>query len=416
VSRAATILVTDADRASAVSIIRSLGRKGWRVIASDSNPRSIGFRSRYAHDRLVYPEPETAPDAFVDTVCRAAVEKQIDLVVPVTDEAIFPLSHARERLEPVCRLAVDSRTALEVVTDKARSLALAQELNVPVPRTRVVATSEEAREAARDLEWPIVLKPAVSRLYRPEDRVIEKFSVAYAENLDSLMERMRPLSGRCKMLLQEYCPGVGEGVELLAHEGRVIAAFQHRRLAEVPLTGGASAWRESVPLSPELYSHASRLVEALRWTGLIMTEFKVGERSLLMEINGRIWNSLPLAILSGVDFPCRLAEMYLNGPPSTGSGPISDYRIGVRAFHLEFILSWLIKLFLDRRRYPFLPIPKRRQALSVLWGLLSPRQKLDLTSREDVRPVLAQWFRIVRKSGRKLKSALPRDGARQGRS
>ena len=180
------ILVTDADRTSAVSIIRSLGRRGWRVIAADSNPRSIGFHSRYARDRLVYPDPTTAPKACVDALYRAVVEKGIRLVLPVTDEVIHPLSHARRRFDSVCRLALPSGEALEVVTDKGRSLALAQELEVPVPRTRVIMTSEEAREAARDLEWPVVLKPAVSRLYRPEDRSIEKFSVTYADDLDSL--------------------------------------------------------------------------------------------------------------------------------------------------------------------------------------------------------------------------------------
>ena len=49
--RQPTILVTDTGRGSAISIIRSLGRKGWRVIAADSDPRSLGFQSRYAHEQ-----------------------------------------------------------------------------------------------------------------------------------------------------------------------------------------------------------------------------------------------------------------------------------------------------------------------------------------------------------------------------
>ena len=397
-----TVLVTDADRGSSVHIIRSLGRKGWRVIAADSNPRSLGFRSHYAQQRLLYPQPETAPDRVVDLLYQTVVEEGVDLLIPVTDEIIHVLTYQRERFEKVCRLAVADTAALEQVTDKSRTLALAQRLAVPVPATKVVHTTEEAREAAASLRWPLVLKPAVSRVYCPERGVIEKFSVSYADSLDSLVERMEPFSGRHSVLLQEYCEGVGEGVELLAYRGRAVAVFQHRRLAEVPLTGGCSAWRESVPLSPELYAHASRLVEALNWTGLVMVEFRVGKEASdarLMEINGRVWGSLPLAVLSGMDFPSRLANLYCDGPPATNGEPISEYRVGVRAFHLELILNWITRVILGRNPYPFLPIPKRRQVVGALLGLLSPKQKLDLISRDDIRPAIAEGFKIVRKLG-----------------
>ena len=66
--------------------------------------------------------------------------------------------------------------------------------------------------------------------------------------------------GRCAVLLQEYYRGSGQGVELLMHAGRPLAAFQHRRLREVPVNGGASAFRESVPLDGELYRHSVRLL------------------------------------------------------------------------------------------------------------------------------------------------------------
>src|SRR5438045_3660574 len=90
-----TVLVTNAGLGSAISIIRSLGRKGWRVIAADSNPRSLGFRSRYAQERLLCPAPETAPREFVATLLQAARGCGIDLIIPVTDAAILPLSEAR---------------------------------------------------------------------------------------------------------------------------------------------------------------------------------------------------------------------------------------------------------------------------------------------------------------------------------
>src|SRR2546427_12019380 len=98
-----TILVTDAGWGSAIAIIRSLGRRGWRVIAADSDHHSLGFRSRYARERLLYPSPETAPEEFITTLLQAAVERNIDLIIPVTDAVILPLSAARERFETICK-------------------------------------------------------------------------------------------------------------------------------------------------------------------------------------------------------------------------------------------------------------------------------------------------------------------------
>ena len=147
--RQPAILVTDAARGSAIAFIRSLGRRGWRVIAADSDPRSPGFRSRYAAERLIYPHPPTAPREFVSVLWEAARDRGIDLVIPITDAAILPLSAARHRFEGICKLALPEPGALEAVTNKLETLALAERLQVPVPRTRLVHTADEAREQCR---------------------------------------------------------------------------------------------------------------------------------------------------------------------------------------------------------------------------------------------------------------------------
>ena len=161
-----TILVTDANRGSAISLIRALGRSNWRVIAADSVPNSLGFRSRYAAETLLYPAPEHARQEFVDALLQAARERHIDLIIPVTDAVIIPLSEARDRFEGVTKLALPDKDALAVVTDKNKTLALAEQLGVPAPRTCLVATAQEAMEQGPSLGWPLVLKPRASRLYR----------------------------------------------------------------------------------------------------------------------------------------------------------------------------------------------------------------------------------------------------------
>ena len=60
-----------------------------------------------------------------------------------------------------------------------------------------------------------------------------------------------------------------------------------------------------------------------------MVEFKedrITGRRYLMEINGRFWGSLQLAVDAGVDFPTLLVSAALGGRPV----PVTHYKLGVR--------------------------------------------------------------------------------------
>jgi hypothetical protein len=87
---------------------------------------------------------------------------------------------------------------------------------------------------------------------------------------------------------------------------------------------------ESVPLDPRLAEQAERLLRRFHWRGVAMVEFKQDQasgRTCLMEVNGRLWGSLQLAIHAGVDFPRLLVDAALNRAPA----PVEAYRVGMRA-------------------------------------------------------------------------------------
>jgi hypothetical protein len=131
-----------------------------------------------------------------------------------------------------------------------------------------------------------------------------------------------------------------------------------------------------------------------------------------MEINGRVWGSLPLAVLSGMDFPARLAAMLLDGPPAE-STPNTDYRVGVRARNLELDMLWVAAVLLQERRYHYLPIPSRREAVGALLGLANPAIKYDIMSLSDPGPGVAEIGAIVRKFWRKFGSRVRSKGEQE---
>jgi len=389
------VLVTDAGRGSAVAFIRSLGRRGWDVTAADAHRWSAGWRSRYATHRLVYPDPVTDADAAVEAILETTRRRSIDLVLPITDDIGLPLSAARDRFDGVARLALPEPDALAIAHDKARTLELAVRVGVPIPPTIAIETADNAAAAVADLGWPVVIKPQTSREHR-DGGTVDAFEVSYAADEATLRARVEALHGRTGVLLQRWQPGEGHGVELLTHQGRLLAAFQHRRIREVPVTGGASSLRESVALDPVLLDHASRLLAELAWTGLAMVEFRLTSAGPeLMEINGRVWGSLPLAVRAGMDFPGRLADLLLDGPPPESTPPATDYRVGVRARNLRLDVAWIAGVATGRRRHPELPWPGRIRAAGAALSLLDPRIGDDLFVLDDMGPGLAQFAAIA---------------------
>ena len=400
------VLVTDAGRGSGMSIIRSLGRRGIQVIAADTNPRSPGFFSRYAAERFVYPLSASDGRATVDALVRAAREREIDLFIPVGETVVALVSGARERFAGVTTLALPAPDALEVTRDKFATVELANRLGVPTPRTLLVRTASEAVAAAADFRWPVVLKPQASRSVGSAG-TIDRFGVAYAGDEAALERQMSAFEGRCAVLLQEYCEGEARGVALLMDRGKPLLAFEYRRLREVPYTGGPSSLRESVELDVTRFDYSVRLLEALDWTGPAMVEFKVAPAGArLMEINGRLWGSLALAVKSGVDFPGRMVELFLSPPTEPAPSPDLAYEIGVRLRDLELELTWIASVLARRPAHGLLAAPRRREALAAALGLLDPRGGFDVQSVHDPLPGLVHIGGLAAKLRRRRTHAV----------
>ena len=84
--------------------------------------------------------------------------------------------------------------------------------------------------------------------------------------------------------------------------------------------GSGSSARKSVALDTEVVKLGEAILATTGYDGPAMVEFKKelhGPRHVLMEINGRPWGSIQLAIHCGVDFPRHVVDWYLENrlPP-----------------------------------------------------------------------------------------------------
>lgn len=401
---ASPVLVLDGDQPSALAIVRSLGRRGVAVQVADDGAAPLAAHSRHARARHVYPDPLRDEAAFVDWLAAALQAQPFALVIPVTERTAVPLMRHRGRL-PMARIALAPPEALEQVLDKSRTVALAERLGIPVPRSVAVASADEALRAAPALGYPLVVKPA--RSVGSAGGAHVQLTVSYAHDEVQLLRQVEQALRHGGVILQEYFRGDGVGVELIADRGRVAYAFQHRRLHEVPLTGGGSSLRISEAVTPALGEAAAALMAALGWHGVAMVEFKHDPARgafRLMEINGRFWGSLPLAVAAGADFPALLHALLTTGDIGTPA----PARPGVVCRHLARDLDWLEHVL--RRAAPpgLVTLPSAGRVLRDTLSVFSPRHHFDVQSLADPKPGLVDLGRIARRQWQRVAGILAR--------
>ena len=324
---AQTVLVLDAKQRSALAVTRSLGKlPDVIVVTADAAAKALAGCSRFSSSYLISPSAEQQPELYLDWLRRTLSERQIDLVIPVTEITSQLLLMNKNSL-PKLELPFASYEIVKCLADKGALVRMAVELDVPVPKSRWFMSAQELNIDAE--AFPLVVKPCFSKIFTGTEWITTRVAIVHSK--EELLEELNHSEYLKKhpFLLQEFIPGHGAGVFCLYDHGQPQAFFAHRRIREKPPQGGVSVVSESVAVDPVLKAYACKLLDAVKWHGVAMVEFRIDPegKPFLMEVNTRFWGSLQLAIDSGVDFPAML----LRGLQTPGEPPLlvnEEYRIG----------------------------------------------------------------------------------------
>jgi len=323
----ARILVLDGHSPAALAFTRSAGRAHhWVAVGANRGQFAAAKLSRYCSASLEYPASTENLDAFLDAVREFVADNSIELVVPVTDWTLLPLSAHRERFQGVCWLALPPHNALKLASDKFETIEIARSLGIAVPRTWLVRSQTDL-PAASDIKFPVVVKDRTSLQWVKGKGVFG--SVAYADRRESLERKVgERLQAAGEVLIQEFVSGTGIGYSCFATDEGLFLPFGWERIREIDPRGSASSCRKSISLDPQLVKASGRLIQKIGFKGIAMVEYKqAGDGpAILMEINGRPWGSIALPIASGIDYARYLIDWWLTGalPPKQ-----IDYRSGI---------------------------------------------------------------------------------------
>lgn len=338
------VFITDGNQRTALAVTRSLGRRGIEVLVGEEKGGSLASSSKYCSSHVTYPSPYRAPEEFYRFLLNFVQQNRVDLVIPMTDVTTYLISQRKEKFQSYTLLPIPDFKNFDFISDKWCLLKHAQEIGIPIPRTHFIQGLEGLEVLSNRLDYPVVVKPSRSKILTQNGWI--STSVHYVKSMRELLRLYQEKEYlRYPSMVQERIVGPGVGIFVLFNRGELVTVFSHMRLREKPPSGGVSVLRKSIPVDPNLKEYAKRLFMPLGWHGVAMMEYKLDQttkKHLLMEVNGRFWGSLQLAIDAGIDFPYLLYQLATDGSVEAPKA----YRVGIKnRWFLGDLDHTLLRLF-----------------------------------------------------------------------
>lgn len=392
-----SVLVTDGNERAALAVTRALGQKQIDVLVGSETERSLAGSSRYCRRAFRYPSPYEDPKGYLDVLLQMVTAQPVEMLVPISDLAMHLIGERRAEFDAKTNVAAPLPEVHEAVSDKYRLMKLAQQLEVPIPESLFVEDGKPPQNLEVVGEFPLIVKPGRSRI--SIDGAWTNTSVrqvADREELEQIYRQTPYLTW--PSLIQRRIEGEGQGIFALCDRGKPIVLFAHRRLREKPPAGGVSVLRESIELPKPMADHATRLLHHVGWHGVAMVEFKVERQTglpRLMEINGRFWGSLQLAVDAGLNFPFMLYQLSCGHQvEATGAG----YRAGVKSrWFLGDVDHLLARLFKSDEALRLPPgCPSRTRCVMEFVRFFQKDLHYEVERWDDVGPMRHELCAYVR--------------------
>jgi len=319
--RRSALLVGTAPRL-ALAVSRSLAARGVTVFAVPSTDDEGPLATRAIARYFPLPDGRNEPEAFDDGLERVVKSSGAGVLIPCSDTALAAIARNDARLRALATPACPSPKIIGRVLDKSATIGFAQTLAIDIPETYEVGVTSTAHEAAAFMAFPVIAKPRNHAAYGG-------IRIRYFTGPDELEAAFADdPEFESRYIVQQFVPGAGMGVAALMQAGEPIATFVHRRVKELPSSGGVSVVSESAARDRSLVEKALALLRAIGWEGVALVEFRraADGTDWLMEVNGRYWGSLPTAIAAGVDFPFYQWEIIHGRKPDVPA----EYIIGRR--------------------------------------------------------------------------------------
>jgi ATP-grasp domain-containing protein len=306
------VLVSEGSSTSAREAITLLGLSGHHVEICDPSPWCLSRFSRFVRKFHRCPGLRHDPAGYLAFIEQRLADGKFDVLLP-THEQGFLFARAKQRMEGRIGLALPSFANYRTAHSKAGFSRLLDRLVLPQPRTLIVTSAQQLREAVR---FPAVVKTSVGTASR---------GIWFIRNADDLEAALHDLGAFAdEVLVQDLVAGTTEKAQSVFCRGRMVGFHAYRQV--MAGVGGGEAIKQSVG-RPVVRVHLEKVGQALDWHGALSIDYIMpddGGGPLLIDCNPRLVEPVN-AYRSGVDLVGLLLRISLGETPA----PLPGSREGV---------------------------------------------------------------------------------------
>ena len=323
------LIVEDGRSRGALAAVRGLSAAGWSVGVGWPGQFSFAASSRHVRYRHEVPSAAACVDGFLEAVKEAVRRSAYDVVFGAGDAEVLALSSGRDHVGAV--IPYGPHEGVVRIFDKLHLYHAAIESGVPTPLTEPASAS-----AVEHFGRPMFVK---ARLHAPGDSPLSGSrweSTAAADGKEALrLAGVMRANGR-EPLIQQHVDGELMALAVLVdRDGASVAVVQQVADRVWPRPAGVSVRARTVAVDQALLHGVVRLLRSFKWFGLAQAQFLAphNEPPQLIDLNGRFYGSMALAIRSGVNFPALWAALATGR--ETPSNLDGSAHVGIRYQWLE---------------------------------------------------------------------------------
>lgn len=244
--------------------------------------------------------PLISSPGYVPALLEVVRKERIDLLIPLLDGELVPLSESREAFERLgCGVVISSPRVVRTCRDKLAMYGFLTRHGIDTPETW---TRAEVLERKRH-RFPYFLKPRFGSASQG-NRVL-----ANRADLEAFVPRM------ADALIQEYVEGIEHTLDVYTGLDGVARCVVPRRRIEVR---GGEVTKSLTVRHAGIIQTGVKVAQALaECVGLITIQLMLTPRGRIrvLEVNPRFGGGVPLAIRAGADFPRWLLMEWLGRRP-----------------------------------------------------------------------------------------------------
>jgi carbamoyl-phosphate synthase large subunit len=306
----------------------ALREAGFETIMVNCNPETVS--TDYDTSDRLYFEPLT----FEDVMNIVDEEKPEGIIVQFGGQT--PLNLATRLDDAGAPIIGTSPDSIDLAEDRKRFGALLKELGIPQPENGTATSTEEAREVAETIGYPVMVRPSFVLGGRA-------MAIVYDEkSLDEYMRTAVDASPEKPVLIDKFLERAAEfDVDALADETACVVAGLQEHIEEAGIhSGDSSSVLPPFKIAEEhldtMRHYARQLARALRVRGLINIQFAIkDDRVYVLEVNPRASRTVPfVSKATGVPL-ARIAALVMAGRKLSEFGLPEDLTVRLERFYIK---------------------------------------------------------------------------------